>query len=151
MDARDGVRRGWDRATLVALAAWTWAAVGTGLTVAGVVWLAGPDGTATRVFVPLALLVGWWKARLILTPMARSNVRRLLSGPGRRQLIEVYPPRGWLLAIGFVVLGAVLRRSVLPRDVLGLVYLGVGFGLLLAARAAWIARPAHRASRNPSL
>lgn len=131
---------GTHRGDLAAIAAALWAVIGTGLVVAGAFWLARQGETATRALVPVALVVGWWKARVVLSPIGRRNVRRLVEGPERRPLPDLFPPRIWLLAFLFMAVGALLRRSPMPRDVLGLVYVAVGFALLLGAWASWSAR-----------
>lgn len=126
-------QRGWSRSRLVRLAAALWLVVGGALATTGVVWLVRYGGAPAWAMVPVAVGVGWAKARFALAPMARSNVRRLQDGPPRLPLYAMYRARTWLLVAGFMALGAVLRRSALPRELLGLVYLAVGVALALGS------------------
>ena len=131
--------RGLDRSALIAVAGSMWLAVGTGLAAVGSSWLVTRGGPGTWMLVPVALAVGWAKATWVLAPIADRNARRIRNGPALRPLPAVFPPRTWLLIAGFMALGAVLRRSSLPRDLLGLVYIAVGFGLVLASARSWVA------------
>ena len=132
--------RGLGRSTRLAVAGGLWLAVGGGLATVGSVWLVTRGGPGSWSLAPVAVLVGWAKATYILAPMADRNVERIRSGPAYRPLLGVFPPRTWLLVAGFMALGAVLRRSSVPRDFLGLVYVAVGVALVLGSTRSWTAR-----------
>ncbi len=132
--------RGLRRSARLAVAAALWLAVGTGLATVGSAWLVTRGGPGTWSLVPVALAVGWAKATWVLVPMADRNAERIRSGPAHRPLPAVFPAPTWVLIAGFMTLGAVLRRSSLPRDLLGLVYVAVGFALVLGSTRSWVAR-----------
>ena len=125
---------------LLALAAFVWLVVGAVLGMVGSFWLLEHGTATTWSAAPLALGIGWVKARWALTPIAERNARRLLDGPIRRSLTELYAPRVWVLAGAFMLVGVALRKSGIPKDLLGLIYLAVGIALVLGSRASYVAR-----------
>ena len=132
--------RGLERSAQLAVVGSLWFAVGTGLALVGSSWLVTRGGPGSWLLVPVALGVGWAKATWVLAPMADRTADRIRSGPDRRPLQAVFPSRTWLLVALFMTLGALLRRSSIPRDLLGLVYVAVGSGLVLASTRSWMAR-----------
>jgi hypothetical protein len=132
--------RGLGRSAQLAVAGGLWLAVGAGLAIVGSTWLVTRGGPGTWLLAPVAILVGWAKAAYVLAPMADRNAERIRTGPARRALPAVLPARTWILGAGFMALGAVLRRSALPRDLLGLVYVAVGVALVLGSCRSWAAR-----------
>ena len=134
--------RGLGRSAQLAVAGGLWLVIGAGLAAVGSMWLATRGGPGSWLLAPLAVTFGWAKAVYVLAPMADRNAQRIRSGPARRPLPGVFPPRTWILVAGFMALGAVLRRSALPRDLLGLLYVAVGVALVLGSRRSWAARRA---------
>lgn len=123
--------------TRLFLAALVWTAVGTGLAAAGVRWTLGGSAAAAVAIFAGAALVGLAKGRFLLAPRAARNAERIVEAGDGRCVGGTFSWSTWLLVAGFVVLGAVLRRSSLPRPILGFVYAAVGFALLLGAARGW--------------
>lgn len=140
MESKGG--RGLERSARLAVAGALWLVVGAGLATVGSVWLVTRGGPGSWLLSPVALAVGWAKATWVLAPMADRNAERIRSGPAHRPLPAVFPPLTWVLIAGFMALGAVLRASSFPRDLLGLVYVAVGVGLVLGSVRSWVARRA---------
>jgi len=139
---------GVSRARLIALSGGIWLAIGVGLGGVGTWWVATRGDTVSWALVPLAAAVGWAKSRWVLGPMARRNVARLAEGPERIPVVGVFPPRTWALAAGFMALGAILRRTAMPRDRLGLIYFAVGLALIVASRVALASASAAKIARS---
>lgn len=118
-------------------AALVWTAVGTGLATAGVWWVAGAGAAAAVPILVGAALVGWAKGRFVLAPRAARNAERIVDAGDDRCIGGTFAWSTWVLVAGFVALGAVLRRSSLPRPILGFVYVAVGSALLIGAARAW--------------
>ncbi|RMG90131.1 MAG: hypothetical protein D6708_08945 [Candidatus Dadabacteria bacterium] len=84
-----------------------------------------------------AVVVGVAKARMALVPTARKALARIRARGDGRCLGGFLSWRSWLFVAAMMALGAVLRRSPVPRGLLGFVYLAVGTGLLWASREFW--------------
>ena len=118
------------------LAALIWSVVGFFLLTNGFVlislqdhsWLAG-----------VGLIMGTAKTFFILDRVARKNVKRIKEFEDKVCIGSVYSWKTWILVAGMIVLGRFLRTTVLPGEVIGLVYTAVGWALILASRLLWLA------------
>ncbi len=126
------------RARLFA-AALVWTAVGTGLTTAGAWWISGRGAVSALMIAAPAAAVGWAKGRFVLAPRAARNAERIRALGDGRCLGGTFTWGTWILVAGFVILGAGLRRSPLPRPILGFIYVAVGLALLIGAARGWSA------------
>lgn len=118
-------------------AAALWMAVGVGLSAVGAWWLARGGAVPGFWGVPVAVALGIVKGRYVLRPMAARNGARIVRGPARSPLWTLFPVTTWTLMAGFMTLGAVLRRTAVPRGWLGALYLAVGSALMLGAARGW--------------
>jgi hypothetical protein len=85
--------------------------------------------TAALVGAILAVLIS-----LFFSLMAHRNVDRIESLPDKACLFAFQQWYSYPLVVFMVTLGSLMRRSELPRNLLAVVYLGIGGGLLLASR-----------------
>ncbi|MFA7330720.1 MAG: hypothetical protein WC326_06560 [Candidatus Delongbacteria bacterium] len=87
--------------------------------------------------LPVAVLAGWLKARLVMRPRMLQNARRLLDHPGRLRPWQLYPPQLFAFILSMVLLMAWLRSVVLglplPTALLGGVDLLVAAALLTSS------------------
>jgi hypothetical protein len=127
------------RRTLVVTAALVWSAVGVGLSVRAAVWFV-PYGRAALWMAPLAVSVGLLKAKLVLGRLADRNLERIRLLSPHKERICVFAfqsTQSFLIVLGMVAVGVLLRVSPLPRDLLATVYLAIGTALLAASRHYW--------------
>ena len=127
------------RRTLVLTAALVWSAVGIGLAARAAFWFAA-SGWARLWLAPLALVVGLLKGRYLLVRLANRNLERLrLLSPHKDRicLFAFQSVQSFLIVLGMVALGIVLRHSPLSREVLATVYLAVGTALFVASFRYW--------------
>jgi hypothetical protein len=124
--------------THLCAAAALWTVCGAGLGVAGVHFArsAADPGTALAVIAAGALL-GLAKARFALAGFARRNADRILARGDGRCLGGFLSPGTWVFVASMMTAGFVLRRSALPRPLLGLVYVAVGVALLAGSLPLW--------------
>jgi carbon starvation protein CstA len=102
----------------------------------GVSWLL----TVGRLWVVIpALIAGTVKSLFILDNTARKGVRRILEMADGRCLGAVYSILTWLLVLVMMGAGMALRRSALPREILGGLYVAIGWALFFSSRLAWLA------------
>ena len=88
-------------------------------------------------FAVFALLAGTMKSLFILDKVATRNIDRIEKMHDGACIGSVYSIRTWLLVICMIALGRFLRRSVLPGEYIGTIYLLVGWGLFLSSRLMW--------------
>ncbi len=125
------------------LAAAMWSFVGTGLFSVGGYWLLTPAEVKGWIIMLVAVGLGTGKSLLVLDRTADRNVDRIkLRGEGRC-VGGFLSPRIWILVLGMILLGRLLRTIGLPRPLLGLIYAAVGTGLLFSSRIIWRAWKQH--------
>lgn len=124
------------RRTRLLLAALLWTGIGTGLLAAGVRWLLGAPA-AWFGALPVALLAGWIKGRLVLAPRAEANAMRIVQAGEERCIGGVFSWGSWGIAVVMVAGGIALRHSALPRPWLGLLYCAIGAALVAASLGSW--------------
>ena len=125
------------------LAAAMWSCVGTGLFSAGAYWLLTQAEVKGWIIMLVAVVLGTGKSLLVLDRTADRNVDRIkLRGEGRC-VGGFLSPRIWILVLGMMLLGRLLRTIGLPRPLLGLIYAAVGTGLLFSSRIIWRAWKNH--------
>ncbi len=117
------------------LAAALWSGIGTMLIFRGVSWLMTVGGL--WIIVP-ALIAGTVKSLLILDNTARKGVQRILEMADGRCLGAVYSIQTWLLVLVMMGTGIALRHSTLPREILGALYVTIGWALFFSSRHAWL-------------
>ena len=126
---RPAVSRHW----LLAVAGIMWAGVGVMLCSYAYTWLTHPPSrlalAAALVGAAIALAAG----RFGFTGMARKNIDRILSLPGKACVFAFQAWRGYLIIVGMISLGIFLRHSPLPKVYLAVVYLAIGGALLMAS------------------
>lgn len=121
------------RAWLQILAGLAWSAVGLMLGRLAAFWLmAYPLPTAAITGIMGFLLAGL--ISIFFSIMARKNVSRIQELPDKACIFAFQQWFSYPLVIFMVTLGLLLRHSDLPRNLLAILYIGIGGGLLLASR-----------------
>ncbi len=91
------------------------------------------------VYGIIGLMLGTAKTFFILDKVARKNMNRIQAFEDRVCVGSVYSWKTWVLVLGMILLGRFLRTTVLPGEIVGLIYAAVGWGLLLSSRLMWVA------------
>ena len=126
------------------LAAAMWSCVGAGLFSVGIWWLF-KNGEAKGVILLLfAALLGLGKALLALDRTTISIISRIKSRGEDKCFGGFLSTRVWILVIGMMLLGRILRTVGLSKPILGLIYTAVGIGLLFSSRLFWRAMRTQR-------
>lgn len=134
---------GVQRTTHLLAAAILWSCVGVLLLSRGVIWLRRAD----LVLLALPSIgLGWVKSRYILDKTAGRGIERIMALKDGTCLGAVYSKWTWLLVLAMMATGVMLRNSHLPRTLLAVVYVTVGWALLFSSRLPWRAWRRHRSS-----
>jgi len=99
---------------------------------------------ARRWFAMPALALGTVKSFFLLDRVARKNIVRILNFEDGACIGSVYSYKSWILVVAMIVLGRFLRRSLLPGEYVGALYIAVGWGLFFSSRLMWQARLRRR-------
>jgi len=121
--------------THLMLAALIWSVVGFFLMMNGFLLINFAE-RSWLVFLGLAL--GTAKGFFILDRVARKNIERIHGFKQKACVGSVYSYKTWLLVVMMIVVGRTLRMTVLPGEVVGVIYMAVGCGLMLASRLMWL-------------
>lgn len=114
-----------------------WLGVGVMLCSMAAVWL-------SRYFHPGIFLVAGIAAGLIIyrfgfSGMAKKNISRISLLEGKRCFFSFMTLKSYLIVIIMMALGITLRHSSIPRDLLSVLYNGIGIGLGLSSIHYFIA------------
>ena len=118
-------------------AALLWTVVGLGLTAAGLVWSFGSALPWSLLLAAAGVAAGTVKGRLVIRKMADWNTARIIARGDGHCLGGFLAPKTWLLIAVMMSSGILLRRSGVPRPILGVLYTAVGTGLLFGGCQLW--------------
>ena len=125
---------GAQRSTHLLLAASLWTCVGILLMYRGGFWLHNAD---LVVLALPAILLGFVKSHVILDKTAAKSIKRILLFDDGTCLGAVYSKATWLLVLAMMGMGMLLRHSSLPRPLLGMLYITIGWALFWSSRNGW--------------
>ncbi len=131
------------RDTHLKVAFFIWGLVGTGLLIAGGVFLFGDRSLsvlsgetavswqAESIGLAIALVIGFIKGRFVLTKIARKYIARILRLPEPSPFYMTFSRKSWFMVLGMMLLGRVIRALGAPHLIVGSIYVAVGFALIL--------------------
>lgn len=131
-------------------AALLWTAVGSGLSAAGIAWCFGSALPWALILAAGGVAAGLAKGRYVLRTMAERNAVRIVARGDGRCLGGFLSLKTWLLVVLMMTSGIILRRSAVPRPVLGVLYSAVGTALLVASVVLWRAFGNLRKEKSPA-
>ena len=114
-----------------------WSCVGVGLFAVGTYWLLKNGEAKGFILLAIAAGLGLGKALLVLDRTTASNVERVKARGEDRCFGGFLSPRVWIIVIGMMLLGRILRTIGLSKPILGVIYGAVGIGLLYSSRLIW--------------
>lgn len=135
------------RETHLKLAFLLWALVGTGLLIAGGIFLfggrtmseldpaKGTPGIAEGIGLLIALIIGFAKGNFVLTKVAKKNIARIEQLPERSPFYMTFSLKSWLWVLVMILMGRTIRALGAPALVVGIIYVAVGFALALGSRS----------------
>ena len=119
------------------LAALMWTVVGALLLFFGGRWVLAEQLAYGWLLLAMAAGGGLLKAHFVLEPAAGRTIERIRSRGDGQCIGGFLSVRSWVFVVLMAAAGRYLRGELAPRIVVGLLYTGVGVGLLLAVRRLW--------------
>lgn len=151
------------RETHLKLAFFLWGLVGTGLLIAGGVFLfggrtmseldaryaTGGPGIAEVIGLIIALAIGFAKGNFVLPKVAKKNIARIEQLPEKSPFYMTFSLKSWLLILVMILIGRTIRFLGAPPLVIGVIYVAVGFALALGSRS-YLAAPSFPLEKKAS-
>jgi Ni/Fe-hydrogenase subunit HybB-like protein len=132
------LKPGVNKRTHLFLSAILWTGIGLLLIAKGGFRLSQLKDWDQQVLIMLlALLAGSFKAYFILDKSVRKVINRILNFKDGTCLGAVYSVKTWILVLCMMGMGVILRNSALPINLICLLYLTIGWALLLSSRLVW--------------
>ncbi len=122
-----------------------WGLVGTGLLIFGMNTLFGRSlsvlnadrtnpGMMEGIALSLALTVGFIKGNFVLKKLALKYTSRIHALPEMSPVYMTFAPKNWILVIGMITLGKIVRTFGASPLIIGGVYVAIGVALVLGSR-----------------
>ncbi|MBS0000142.1 MAG: hypothetical protein KFF73_14270 [Cyclobacteriaceae bacterium] len=121
-----------NKTILVLIAGLVWVAVGTAMSRLAILWWQSYTGSFLILFVILGLILGIVKGYYIFSRIVRKNIDRISRMDKTGFVLAFIPWKTYLLIAGMVILGVTLRHSLLPRQYLAIIYMGIGLAMILS-------------------
>jgi hypothetical protein len=118
----------------LACAAGLWTGIGGFLLVRGIILLKN-DGAVWLIVA--GILFGSLKSILILDRSARKGIERIGKFADNTCIGAVYAWKTWLLVLGMMATGILVRTLGLPPSLVGTVCVAVGWALIFSSRYGW--------------
>lgn len=134
------------RDTHLKVAFFMWALVGFGLLTAGSFFLFGfrslslldsakpTPGLAEGIALGIALVLGFIKGNLVLRKLAKKYITRIKQLPETSPIYMTFSRKSWVMIVGMIAIGRIIRALGAPHLIIGAVYVAVGFALILGCR-----------------
>lgn len=128
----DKLKPAVDKRVLPLLAGLVWVVVGMMLTGRAVVWLLDYHGAYWYMFMLLGIALFVIKYRLVFKKLVDRNLLRITGLKDRPCVFSFVSWKSYLLIVTMASLGIFLRNSIIPLEYLSVVYLGVGFAMVIS-------------------
>lgn len=124
------------RSTHLKMAAGLWGLVGLCLLMAGLMFLFRDTDIAMNAWIAfvIALVIGFVKGKIVLPKVAKKNIARIQGLPEQSPVYMTFNAKSWMLVLGMILLGKIIRLLGAPDFVRGAIYVAVGIALLLGSR-----------------
>lgn len=123
-----------------------WGLVGSGLLIAGGSFLFGErslsvlgstkpsPGLTEAIGLVIALVLGFIKGNIVIKKLAKKYSLRIQQLPEMSPFYMTFSRKSWIMILGMIVLGRAIRALGAPHLVVGVIYVAVGFALIIGCR-----------------
>ncbi|MFH0729563.1 MAG: hypothetical protein V2B19_24890 [Pseudomonadota bacterium] len=118
---------------LLFLAGLVWIFVGATLLFFAFTWLSRASNTDVQLFTITGVILALLVHHLGFLKIADKNLQRILLMQGKSCLFAFIPWKSYLIIAVMIVMGAILRHSTIPKHYLAVLYIGIGFALVLSS------------------
>ena len=119
------------RKSLLLTAGFTWIIVGLFLICRTIPWL-NEANNLFYIILAVGLILGYLKSRFILAKIINKNVIRIKNLSPHKERICIFAfqaLQSYVIVLVMILLGISLRATSIPREILSVIYIAIGFGL----------------------
>lgn len=118
---------------LIFLAGIVWTGVGIMLLSLAWSWLAAESVTDRYLYAGAGVLLALLVHHFGFLKIVDKNLRRIHHMNGVRCLFAFIPWKSYLMIAVMVIMGGLLRHSMIPKKELAILYIGIGLALILSS------------------
>ena len=118
---------------LILLAGIVWECVGILLIVLALSWLSKISDNYRYIFAGAGLFLALLIHHFGFLKIVDKNLKRILLMDGKKCMFSFFPRKSYLLIIVMVAMGSILRHSMIPKEYLAILYIGIGLALILSS------------------
>ncbi|MFZ7111494.1 MAG: hypothetical protein ACOWYE_07410, partial [Desulfatiglandales bacterium] len=133
MKKRDKYKPAVTKSVLLFLAGAVWGCVGAMLLFLAFSWLNQVPDTNMYSFGGVGIVLALLVHHFGFLKIADRNLERILPMVGKKCLFSFMPWKSYLVIVIMIAVGAILRHSVIPKQYLAILYIGIGLALILSS------------------
>jgi membrane protease YdiL (CAAX protease family) len=118
---------------LLLIAGIVWFLVGCMLMALAFTWLSRASGINTYPFAVIGAVFALLIHHLGFLKIADKNLKRILVMRDKSCIFAFIPWKSYLIIAVMISMGAVLRHSIIPKHYLAVLYIAIGFALVLSS------------------
>jgi hypothetical protein len=118
---------------LILFAGIVWICVGIMLLSLACSWLSVKSVTDTYLYAGAGILLALVVHHLGFLKIVDKNLTRILQMNGVKCLFAFIPWKSYLMIAVMVIMGGLLRHSMIPKEELAILYIGIGLALILSS------------------
>ena len=118
---------------LLFLAGIVWECVGIMLVYLAYSWLSTASNTRIYLYWTAGILLALLIHHFGFLRIVDKNLTRILQMNDRACFFAFYPWKSYLIIVVMVIMGSLLRHSMIPKRDLAILYIGIGLALILSS------------------
>lgn len=118
---------------LLFLAGIVWVCVGIALLVLAFSWLSKASHLEIVLYAGTGIFLALLVHHFGFLKIVDKNLERILQMNGKRCFFSFIPWKSYLIIMLMVIMGAILRHSMIPKKELAVLYIGIGLALILSS------------------
>ena len=121
------------RNILLLAAGVTWKGVGVMLLFLAVSWLYKTPGISMYLYIFAGIILALFIHHFGFLKIVDKNLARILRMDSKKCFFAFLPSKSYLIIIIMVIMGLMLRHSIIPKYYLAILYIGIGLALILSS------------------
>jgi hypothetical protein len=118
---------------LIFLAGIVWECVGIMLLFLAFSWLSTVSDKNLYLFAGAGVVIALLAHHLGFLRIVDKNLKRIVSMDEKKCIFSFIPWKSYLTILVMIAMGAVLRHSMIPKQYLAILYIGIGLALVLSS------------------
>ncbi len=133
MNNRNKYKPGVKRKYLILVSGLVWVAIGIMLNALAINWLSELHIASTWLYIVAGVILGLIIHHFGFLKIVDRNLGRIKSLDPKTCVFAFMSWKSYLLVIIMITMGILLRHSPIPRNLLSIIYVGIGLALVLSS------------------